>query len=219
MRTAAIVSLNNQVVFDAQGNISTLDGSSLPTEVEIAAEIKRLEAEAHNNRIKKQTRSTIQETAGDSLSLLGTTSDSTHLLFYLVSLLIYGFRNANSLDELRAVAEPFADIAEDFLAKVESGETKLPFIKKGLRKVVDDMATRATAVTEALELKDKLETEKVEVAKSQVVRSKIIEPQVIKAQVAKPVESTEKIQNVNKQNLNKYIVNITDSNKKIGDIS
>ena len=214
MRTAAIVSLNNQVVFDAQGNISTLDGSSLPTEAEIAAEIKRLEAEAHKNRIKKQARNLIHETAGDSLSLLGTTSDSTHLLFYLVSLLIYGFRNANSLDELRTVAEPFADIAEDFLAKVESGETKLPFIKKGLNKVVEDIAERATAVSEALELKDKLEAEKAAVAKSEVVVPKIMESQVIK-----PVESTEKMQSVNKQNLNKYIANITDNNKKIGEIS
>ena len=214
MRTAAIVSLNNQVVFDAQGNISTLDGSSLPTEAEIAKEIARLEAEAHKNKTKKQIRNSIHQTAGDSLSLLGTTTDTTHVLLYFTSLLIYSLRNAESFDEFRAVAEPFADMAEDFLAKVETGETKLPFVKKSLNKVFEDIAQRATAVSEALELKDKLEAEKAEVAKSEVIVPKIMESQVIK-----PVESTEKIQSANKQNLNKYIANITDSNKKIGEIS
>jgi hypothetical protein len=41
-------------------------------------------------------------------------------------------------------------MATAFLAKIESGEVKLPFMQKGLDSVVNDIQTRATAVAGVL---------------------------------------------------------------------
>ena len=47
-------------------------------------------------------------------------------------------------------AAPFNALATSFLAKVASGEVKLPFQAKGLDSVVEDIEVRATAVTDVL---------------------------------------------------------------------
>ena len=61
-----------------------------------------------------------------------------------------GLHQANSLAEVREAAAPFNALATDFLAKVSSGEVKLPFQAKGLDSVVEDIEVRATAVTDVL---------------------------------------------------------------------
>ena len=96
-------------------------------------------------------RSAIQSNAGDTLSLLGTTSDATQLLLYGFTTLIAKLHTANSLAEVREAAAPFAELSAGFLAKVEGGEVKLPFMVKGLDSVVSDIEQRATAVAEVLQ--------------------------------------------------------------------
>lgn len=99
---------------------------------------------------KSETRQKIAARAGDEASLLGTTSDAASLAIYGLASLVAKLATANSLAEVRDAAAPFAALSADFLAKVESGEVKLPFMLKGLETVVADIETRATAVSDAL---------------------------------------------------------------------
>ena len=95
-------------------------------------------------------RQKIQQQAGDNHSLLGTTSDATHLLLYGFTSLIAKLHNANSLADVKEAAAPFAELSADFQARLENGEIKLPFMDKGLDMVVDDIERRATAVADVL---------------------------------------------------------------------
>ena len=112
-------------------------------EVELSAETK-----AYLNR--GLVRNAIAEKAGDSASLLGTTSDATQLLLYGFCQLVAALNKADSLADVRKAAKPYAELAAGFLGKVESGEVKLPFMGKGLEKVVSDIEQRATSVAEVL---------------------------------------------------------------------
>ena len=95
-------------------------------------------------------RAGIEKNAGDNASLLGTTADGVQLLLFAFSQLTVGLHQANSLAEVREAAAPFNELATSFLAKVASGEVKLPFQAKGLNSVVEDIEVRATAVTDVL---------------------------------------------------------------------
>lgn len=101
-------------------------------------------------QIKMRIREGIAAQAGDVESLLGTTADGAQLAIYGLASLVAKLATANSLAEVRDAAAPFAALSADFLAKVESGEVKLPFMLKGLDTVVTDIETRATAVSDAL---------------------------------------------------------------------
>lgn len=104
---------------------------------------------------KSALRQRIASQAGDEASLLGTTSDAAALAIYGLASLVAKLATANSLAEVRDAAAPFAALSADFLAKVESGEVKLPFMLKGLDTVVTDIETRATAVSDALQTAQK----------------------------------------------------------------
>jgi hypothetical protein len=112
--------------------------------------IQFAESELKRQQIK-QLRATIAQSAGDAHSLLGTTADATQLLLYVVATLITKHYTANSLAEVREAAAPFNDLLAAFLAKIESGEVKLPFQVKGMEVAVSDIETRATAVAEVLQ--------------------------------------------------------------------
>ena len=99
---------------------------------------------------KQLIRSKIQADAGDSASLLGTTSDATQLLLYGFCQLVAALHKADSLADVRKAAQPYSELAAGFLGKVESGEVKLPFMGKGLEKVVGEIEQRATSVAEVL---------------------------------------------------------------------
>lgn len=113
-----------------------------------------LEEQFPEHTAKAELRNQINAKAGDIESQHGTMADVSQMLCYGFLLFMQSLEDAESIDELRAVAKPFAAIAEDFFAKIATGETQLPFIQKGMGKVVDDMAKRATAAAEALEAKE-----------------------------------------------------------------
>ena len=114
----------------------------------IVADKATLEAQEKNKR--QMLRQVIEAQAGDSASLLGTTSDATQLLLYGFCQLVAALHKADSLADVRKAAKPFAGLAAGFLGKVESGEVKLPFMGKGLEKVVGEIEQRATSVAEVL---------------------------------------------------------------------
>lgn len=109
---------------------------------------------AENEMLQKAARETVRQNifarAGDRDSILGTTADGAQLLLYGFASLVAALNKANSLADVREAAAPFADLATSFLAKVESGDVKLPFQAKGMENVVADIETRATAVADAL---------------------------------------------------------------------
>jgi hypothetical protein len=100
---------------------------------------------------RSNIRNAISACAGDSDSLLGTTSDTTHLLLYHFASLIAKLHVANSLAEVRAAAAPFAKLSAGFRAKLEGGEVRLPYMGKGLDRVVSEIEQRATAVADVLQ--------------------------------------------------------------------
>lgn len=99
---------------------------------------------------KKAIRAEVTKQGGDIESMLGTTSDAASLAVYGLANLVAGIAAADSLEDVKAAAQPFAALSADFLAKVESGEVKLPFLQKGINTVVADIETRATAVSDAI---------------------------------------------------------------------
>lgn len=109
-------------------------------------EITDLEAMGLRSAIRQK----IFANAGDRDSILGTTADGAQLLLYGFASLVAALNKANSLADVREAAAPFADLATSFLAKVQSGDVKLPFQAKGMENVVADITTRATAVADAL---------------------------------------------------------------------
>ena len=109
-----------------------------------------LSVEYTADEIRAQVRQRIDERAGDSLSMLGTTSDAAALAVFGLASLVAKLSTAGSLAEVRAAAEPFAAMSADFLGKVEAGEVKLPFMAKGIEATIAEIEARATAVTEAL---------------------------------------------------------------------
>jgi len=95
-------------------------------------------------------RQKISTTAGDTDSLLGTTSDGVQLLLHAFAQLTVGLHQASSLAQVREAAEPFNELATQFLAKVESGEVRWPYIDKGREPVMVEIEQRATKVADIL---------------------------------------------------------------------
>lgn len=110
------------------------------------AEYQASQADANRSALRQK----IAGDAGDTLSLLGTTADATHLLLYGVASLVAKLATANSLAEVREAAAPFAEVSSAFLAKVADGSVRLPMMAKPLESVVSDIERRATAVADAL---------------------------------------------------------------------
>ena len=104
-------------------------------------------------RARRRTR--IANDAGDTLSLLGTTSDGAHLLLIHMARLATALKTAQNLAEVRAAAAPFADLMEAYLAKLDAdpATAKLPYAVKpgGEAAALEEIETRATAVAQAFE--------------------------------------------------------------------
>ena len=103
-------------------------------------------------RAKKRAR--IAEDAGDTLSLLGTTSDGAHLLLIHMARLATAPKVAQNIAAVRAAATPFANLMEAYLTKIDAdpATAKLPYTVKpgGEAAALHEIETRATAVADAL---------------------------------------------------------------------
>ena len=62
---------------------------------------------------KAKKRARIADDAGDTLSLLGTTSDGAHLLLIHMARFLTAVKTAPNLAAVKAAATPFADLMED----------------------------------------------------------------------------------------------------------
>ena len=107
-------------------------------------------------RARRRTR--IADDAGDTPSLLGTTSDGAHLLLIHMARLATALKSAQNIAAVRAAATPFADLVEAYLERLDAEEptAKLPYAVKpgGEAAALLELEARATAVAEAFEEAD-----------------------------------------------------------------
>jgi hypothetical protein len=99
---------------------------------------------------RSETRRVIKQTAGDTDSLLGTTSDGAGQLLYNVCKLSVALNAAQTMEDVRAATAHFAPMAQAFLDEVARGEVVLPFLLKGEEAVMADVKRRQTLVAQAL---------------------------------------------------------------------
>lgn len=127
-------------------------GSLYPagTEIECSEEVAE---EGYKQAIRQVTRQAIQKASGcDSEALLGVALDSVHVLTYGMALIYASIDEAKNFGELKAKLQPMQELSKGFLAQVEQGNIKLPYltVKHGVAPVFEDLAKTATATAEAM---------------------------------------------------------------------
>lgn len=105
-------------------------------------------------------RAEIASHAGDTLSVLGTTADAAALSTLGMCALTVAVAQGTSwasfktafTDAIASMAgeQDMAALSAAFLAKVASGEVKVPALAKGIDEVIADIEQRSTAVSDAL---------------------------------------------------------------------
>ncbi|MDK1287390.1 hypothetical protein [Pseudoalteromonas umbrosa] len=104
---------------------------------------------SHANQ-RLSTRQKINNRVADDGSLLGSTSDVTHILLYELSIFVNKLTAANSLEEIKSSAESLKNIIGAVEGKVASGEINLPYQVKGQTAALDEALTRAHGVSNLL---------------------------------------------------------------------
>ncbi|MCO7190221.1 MULTISPECIES: hypothetical protein [unclassified Pseudoalteromonas] len=99
---------------------------------------------------KQVKRGQITLQVGDNESLLGTTSDTAHLLLVEFSKLVSSIASANSLDDIKASAQDCTDLIGTISEQVDSGVLYFPYQQKGTEVVLSDIQSRAKGVSEIL---------------------------------------------------------------------
>ncbi|PAJ72046.1 hypothetical protein CJF42_23360 [Pseudoalteromonas sp. NBT06-2] len=107
-----------------------------------------LKKQKENNKLI--ARGKISINVADIASLLGTTSDSIHLVLVELAKLCESLNKVNTLAEVRSSAKPLTDLLAGFIAKVNSNEVQLPYQAKGIDQVIADIESRATSVAKIL---------------------------------------------------------------------
>ncbi|OCQ18985.1 hypothetical protein A7985_22460 [Pseudoalteromonas luteoviolacea] len=101
-----------------------------------------------NQRITKRQK--ITNRIADEGSLLGSTSDISHILLHELSIFVNKLSQANSLAEMRASTESLKNVIGAIEGKVASGEVELPYQIKGQTAALDEALTRAHGVSNLL---------------------------------------------------------------------
>lgn len=119
-------------------------------------------AEAHGASLKARgvIRARIEKDAGDTLSLLGTTSDASTIAVLVSACFMASLDEGTGYAAFRAKANAFMQaisgdhdptkIAADFLAVVQSGAIRIPALEKGIVAVLAEVTERGNIVAEAI---------------------------------------------------------------------
>lgn len=116
---------------------------------EFSISIDELERTTNEGRISA-IRQAIFGKAGDSDSILGTTTDAVQMVIVDFATYMRAASKATTIAAMAAAAKPFADKYGPMLDKIEAGDVRLPYKLKGDDVVLDDIETRSTAVADAL---------------------------------------------------------------------
>ncbi|MCF6435206.1 hypothetical protein [Pseudoalteromonas sp. MMG022] len=99
---------------------------------------------------KQFLRGKIDQQVADSDSVLGTTSDTTHILLNELSGFINKLSQAQSLAEMRASTESLKAAIGSIEQQVTDGSLEFPYQVKGQAQVVDEICARAQGVSQIL---------------------------------------------------------------------
>ncbi|WP_046005601.1 hypothetical protein [Pseudoalteromonas rubra] len=97
-----------------------------------------------------QIRSELEKQVADTQSLLGTTSDTTHLLLNELSVFVNKLAAARTLDEVIGSATDIQTAIGDIGGQVATGELTFPYQTKGLASVKQEILERANGVNNLL---------------------------------------------------------------------
>lgn len=130
---------------------------SLPDAIELVKNVDDDEVNINdivltpNNDFEKRhmIREEISRMAGDTESILGTTTDAMHMLFHAFSKHIIALKSASSLADVNAASDDFLATAESFLEHEEDG-CCLPYKLKGEESVLEDIKIRAISVSDII---------------------------------------------------------------------
>ncbi|MCF2910090.1 hypothetical protein L1285_17385 [Pseudoalteromonas sp. DL2-H2.2] len=97
-----------------------------------------------------QIRSELEKQVADTQSLLGTTSDTTHLLLNELSGFVNKLVAASSLEDVINSAKDIQTAIGDIEGQVATGELTFPYQTKGLASVKQEILERANGVNNLL---------------------------------------------------------------------
>lgn len=123
-------------------------------------EISLAEVAAASSEQKAVVRARIKVAAGDTLSILGTTSDASTVSLIVASCLISSLVGASDFKAFKDAAitsisgalggDNPGDVFAKFLADVDSDVSRLPALEKGFETVLHDVIDRGTSVSNAI---------------------------------------------------------------------
>ncbi|MCF2856469.1 hypothetical protein L1286_03215 [Pseudoalteromonas sp. SMS1] len=100
---------------------------------------------------KEAQRSRIHYAVADSDSLIGTTSDTAHLLLVEFAKLTKAIAAATTLEEVKAAAQPSADLFAPLLDKQIANQLTFPYQYKGIDNVFGEISARAQGVADIIQ--------------------------------------------------------------------
>ena len=119
-------------------------------------QVAKAEAEAAQSMVRQ----TINNQAGDSLSMLGTTADAAAISMLGIAALTVSIAGAGNYTDFKKAflgalgklddKQDMVTISAAFLQRIENGDVIIPAMAKGIDKVIADIETRSTAVSMAL---------------------------------------------------------------------
>ncbi|CAM3965958.1 hypothetical protein [Pseudoalteromonas byunsanensis] len=99
---------------------------------------------------KQFVRGNINQQVADNASLLGTTSDTTHILLNELSGFINKLSQAQSLAEMRASTESLKAAIGNIEQQMTDGTLEFPYQVKGQAQVMSEICARAQGVSQIL---------------------------------------------------------------------
>ncbi len=116
--------------------------------------------ESQKTSARSVVRGNISREAGDTLSLLGTTSDAATIAILVGACFMASLDEETSYAKFRAKVNGYmkalsgdhdpTEIAQAFLASLAAGEVRLPALEKGIVPVLAEVTARGTAVADAI---------------------------------------------------------------------
>ncbi|WP_046005607.1 hypothetical protein [Pseudoalteromonas rubra] len=100
---------------------------------------------------KQVKRGQITQRVADNESLLGTTSDTVHLLLVEFANLVKAISSAQSLEDLKSAAQSSAQLLGTISDKVSAGELQFPYQGKGTEAVLQEIQQRAQGISNILQ--------------------------------------------------------------------
>ncbi|KZN65740.1 hypothetical protein N473_11995 [Pseudoalteromonas luteoviolacea CPMOR-1] len=102
------------------------------------------------NHIKAEQRSRIHYEVADADSLIGTTSDTTHMILVEFAKLTQAISTAASLDEVKSAASQSASLFAPIVEKLNADQLAFPYQHKGTETVLAEIEARAQGVADII---------------------------------------------------------------------